>query len=39
MFYCEMSGNEDVHVEHPLFLRGPQGMEMDEGGFFTEGGS
>ena len=36
MLYCGVCGNEDVHVEHPLFLKGPSRNRDILGTFFPE---
>jgi len=34
MLYCDMCGNEDVHVEHPLFLGCPGMLRAERKGNF-----
>jgi hypothetical protein len=34
MLYCGMCGNEDVHVEHPLFLECPGRLRPEGKGDF-----
>jgi glutamine synthetase len=38
MVNCDMRGDEDVHGEHPLFLKGPRGVETFWERFFPKGG-